>query len=53
MEGVRDAHFSYDEGTGEVTFDATRTSPEEFLEQLSTMTGFEARVINDPVINDP
>lgn len=45
---MRDARFSYEEGTGEVTFDATRTSPEEFLEQLSTMTGFEAWVVNDP-----
>jgi copper chaperone CopZ len=46
--GVREARFSYTEGSGEVTFDTTRTSPAEFIERLTAMTGFDARVADDP-----
>ncbi len=44
VEGVEDSKFSYSGSEGWVTFDTTMTSPEEFLEELSTMTAFNGTV---------
>lgn len=44
MEGVREAEFSYPEGTGTVTFDTTLTSMSEVVAELTRATGFGATV---------
>ena len=44
VEGVRQAAFSYPEGTGTVTFDTTRTSAAEIIAELTRATGFGASV---------
>ena len=44
MEGVREAEFSYERAEGFVTFDTTKTSPEEFLAELDRMTDFSGTV---------
>lgn len=46
VPGVLDARFSYEEGSGVVTYDADQTDPETFLAELTEMTGFRARVVN-------
>ena len=45
VEGVREASFAYPEGTGRVTYDPDRTTPEAILEHLGRMTAFEATVV--------
>lgn len=44
IEGVREAEFSYPEGTGSVSFDTTATSMEAIVEELKRATGYEARL---------
>ena len=44
MEGVKDARVSYPSGAASVVYDASVTSPEEFLGELTRMTGFQATV---------
>lgn len=45
VPGVLDARFSYEESSGVVTYDAERTDPAAFIEELAVKTGFEARVV--------
>ena len=47
VEGVREAQFSYERAEGFVTFDTTKTSPEEFLAELDRMTDFSGTVRTD------
>ena len=47
MEGVREATFSHERAEGFVTFDTTKTSPEEFLAELDRMTDFSGTVRAD------
>ena len=47
MEGVREAQFSYGRAEGFVTFETTKTSPEEFLAELDRMTDFSGTVRTD------
>lgn len=49
MPGVLDAYFSYEEGSGVVTYDPALTSPETFLPRLTDATGYGARVVAGPV----
>ena len=44
VEGVESAEFSYEEGSGMVTYDPEVTSPDEFLSELERMTGFVGQV---------
>jgi hypothetical protein len=44
VEGVELAKFSYERGQGWVTFDTTKTSPEQFLEELDRMTDYSGTV---------
>lgn len=44
VEGVREAEFSYPEGTGTVTFDTTLTSMSKVIAELTRATGFGATV---------
>jgi hypothetical protein len=44
VDGVREASFLWPEGTGSVTYDTTRTSPEAFIAELTRLTGFRAQV---------
>lgn len=48
MEGVREARFSWQESSGVVTYDTTRTSTKTVIEELHRMTGYDARVIGEP-----
>ena len=48
VDGVREAEFSYERAEGFVTFDTTKTSPEEFLAELDRMTDFSGTVRDDP-----
>ncbi len=43
VDGVYDAGFSYETGSGWVSYDSSRTTPEEFQEKLRDLTGFIAR----------
>lgn len=40
-----DASFSYEEGSGSVTFDEEETDPAAFIAELADKTGFVARVV--------
>lgn len=42
MDGVREATFSYREGSGVVTFDTTRTSLDAILQALHENTDYRA-----------
>ncbi len=44
VDGVEDAEVSYPSGVASVVFDPSLTSPEEFIDELTRMTGFEATV---------
>jgi len=48
VEGVKDARFSYQRGEGLVTYDTTRTSPEEFIAALVRMTDYRAKLRAEP-----
>lgn len=45
VPGVIEAEFSYDDGSGIVTYRAEETDPEVFLTELEDKTGFVARVV--------
>jgi len=45
VSGVMDASFSYEEGSGSVTFDEEETDPAAFIAELADKTGFVARVV--------
>ncbi len=45
VEGVIDAKFSYEGGSGVVTFDAEETDPDVFIRELEDRTGFLASVV--------
>lgn len=45
VPGVLESEFSYEEGSGVVTYDPEATDPETFLAALSEKTGFRGRVI--------
>ncbi len=44
VDGVEAAEVSFPSGIASVAYDASLTSPEEFIEELTRMTGFEATV---------
>ena len=45
VPGVIEAEFSYEEGSGVVTYDPDVTSPDVFIEELVDKTGFLAAVL--------
>ncbi len=47
IPGVVDAGFSYEEGSGWVTYRPDETKPEEFIERLMDMTGYTAKVVRE------
>jgi hypothetical protein len=44
VDGVRDASFSFVDGTGWVTYDSEKTDPAAFIAELDSMTDFSAEV---------
>jgi len=42
VDGVEAAEVSFPSGAASVVYDASLTSPEEFIDELTRMTGFEA-----------
>ncbi len=44
VDGVEAAEVSFPSGIASVVYDTSLTSPEEFIEELTRMTGFEATV---------
>ena len=46
VDGVEEAEVSYPSGAASVVYDPSLTSPEEFIDELTRMTGFEAAVMN-------
>ncbi len=46
VDGVEDAEVLFPSGAASVLYDASLTSPEEFIDELTRMTGFEATVTN-------
>ncbi len=44
VEGVEEAEVLFPSGAASVVYDPSLTSPEEFIEELTRMTGFEATV---------
>ena len=46
VDGVEDAEVLYPSGAASVVYDPSLTSPEEFIGELSRMTGYEATVTN-------
>lgn len=48
VEGVHRAEVSYDSASAVVLYDAEKTSPERFIGRLREMTGYEARVVEEP-----
>ena len=47
VDGVEDAKVLFPSGAASVVYDASLTSPEEFIGELARMTGFEATVTID------
>ena len=45
VEGVIDAEFSHEGGSGVVSFDADETDPDAFIRELADKTGFVASVV--------
>lgn len=45
VSGVHSAAVSFDSGTAVVRFDPEVTSPQQFIERLAYMTGFQAMVV--------
>lgn len=52
MPGVLESEFSYEEGSGVVTYDPEATDPETFLAELADKTGFRGRVVESRAIPD-
>ncbi len=48
VSGVVDAEFSYEEGSGVVTYDTEETDPGAFIDELKDKTGFVATVVPTP-----
>lgn len=46
VDGVEDAEVLYPSGAASVVYDPSLTSPEEFIGELSRMTGYEATLLN-------
>lgn len=44
VDGVKDAKVSYEEGTAEITYDASKTRPEAIAAVVSQKTGYEVSV---------
>ncbi len=44
VEGVEEVEVLFPSGVASVVFDPSLTSPEEFIDELTRMTGFEATV---------
>ncbi len=44
VEGVEEVEVLFPSGAASVVFDPSLTSPEEFIDELTKMTGFEATV---------
>ena len=44
VEGVEEAEVLFPSGAASVVYDPSLTSPEEFIDELARMTGFEATV---------
>ncbi len=44
VDGVEEAEVLFPSGAASVVYDPSLTSPEEFIEELTRMTGFEATV---------
>ena len=42
VEGVTDAEFSFEEGSGHVVFDSSATSLPAIVDELERLTGFTA-----------
>jgi copper chaperone CopZ len=45
VNGVKDAKASYAKGTAEVTYDATKTSPETIAKTIAEKTGYKTEVM--------
>ncbi len=45
VAGVIRARVSSDSGSAVVAFDSTRTSPSQFIAELTRLTGYDARVV--------
>ncbi len=44
VDGVEQAEVSFPSGEASVVYDPSLTSPEDFIDELTRMTGFEATV---------
>lgn len=44
VEGVKDAKASYKNGTAEVTYDSSKTSPEAIARAIASKTGYTTQV---------
>lgn len=43
-----ESEFSYEQGSGVVTYDTEATDPETFLAELADKTGFQGHVVESP-----
>lgn len=48
VKGVKDCRASYKKGTAEVTYDASKTTPEAIAKVISEKTGFKATAPKKP-----
>lgn len=48
VDGVKDATVSFEEGRAEVTYDASKTTPEVIAQVVSEKSGFKATVATKP-----
>ena len=48
VDGVEEASVSYETGEAVVSFDPERTSPDEFIAELTRLTGYTAVVLSAP-----
>ncbi|MGH9158600.1 MAG: heavy-metal-associated domain-containing protein [Vicinamibacteraceae bacterium] len=48
IDGVKAATVSYEEGTAEITYDASKMTPEAIARTVSEQSGFKARVAKGP-----
>ncbi len=46
VEGVEEAEVLFPSGAASVVYDPSLTSPEDFIDELTRMTGYEATVTN-------
>lgn len=45
VKGVKDAQVSYEKGTGEVTYDPAKTTPEAIAKAITEKSGFKAQAL--------